>query len=140
MKSPDHLKPQGVSLNMTPLIDIVFQLIIFFMVTSNLVQQDVSVDIDLPAAETAKPLEENSSSSKIIINVPQEKQILLGTQAVELKDLRSVFVNWHEKYGSKSEVRIRTNKNVSYGSVEPLLVLAAESGIKDVSFAVAEKR
>jgi biopolymer transport protein ExbD len=40
------------------------------------------------------------------------------------------------KDGSKPEIRIRTGQNIHYGEIEPILVLAAETGIADVSFAV----
>jgi biopolymer transport protein ExbD len=139
MKVLEHLKPTGFSLNLTPMIDVVFLLIIFFIVSSNLIQQDVSMPLDLPAAETAKPIED-TETRKITINIPQSGTVLIGTQSVAPAKLREIFLRQRQTWGEKTEIRIRTNKDISYGEIEPILVLAAECGIWDVSFAVVEKR
>lgn len=133
------MKPQGFALNMTPLIDIVFLLIIFFLVSSNLIQQDVSVEIDLPAAETARPINE-SQTRKFTVNIPKPGQILIGALPIKEEQLRNLLMDYQKANREKSELRIRTNKNVPYGSIEPLLVLAAQCNIPDVSFAVVEKK
>lgn len=123
---------------MTPMIDIVFLLIIFFLVSSNLIQQDVAMELDLPAAETAAPVQE-SETKKMTINVPRPGQILLGTQPVDQRQLRTHLTRQREYWGDETELRIRTDKNIPYGEIEPILVLAAECRIWDVSFAVVDK-
>ena len=45
-----------VALNITPLIDIVFLLLIFFMVMSRFEDEDNKLDVTLPSASEAKPL------------------------------------------------------------------------------------
>jgi biopolymer transport protein ExbD len=139
MRSPNYLKPTGFALNLTPMIDIVFLLIIFFLVSSNLIQQDVSVALDLPAAETADPMKE-SETYKITVNVQTAGHYLLGIQPVSTEQLRRLFTDRRNEWGEKTEVRIRTDKEIPYGTIEPLLVLAAECNIVNVSFAVQEKR
>lgn len=124
---------------MTPMIDIVFLLIIFFLVSSNLIQQDVSMELDLPTAETGR-LAEESESKKLTINIPRPGQVLIGMQPADKKHLRLFFLRQRELWGDEAELRIRTNKDVPYGEIEPILVLAAESRIRDVSFAVVEKQ
>ena len=126
-------------MNMTPMIDVVFLLIIFFLVSSNLIQQDVSMSLDLPAAETAQPTPE-TEAKKITLNVPAPGQWLLGAQPINRDRLREYFLQRRKEWGEDTGLRIRTNKDVPYGEVEPLLVLAAECGIWNVSFAVVERR
>ncbi|MDR2756068.1 MAG: biopolymer transporter ExbD [Planctomycetaceae bacterium] len=138
MKVLDDLKPKCFSLNLTPMIDIVFLLIIFFIVSSNLIQQDVSVPIDLPQAETAVPTEE-SESRKITINIPQSGTVLIGSQIVNQNQLREYLIQQQQIWGEKTELRIRTNKNIPFGEIEPILVLAAHCLIWNVSFSVTEK-
>jgi biopolymer transport protein ExbD len=139
MKVPDYLQPKCFSLNLTPMIDVVFLLIIFFIVSSNLIQQDVSVQIDLPQAETAVPTEE-STTHKITINIPKSGTILIGTQIVHQNQLREHLIRQQQRWGEKTELRIRTNKNIPFGEIEPILVLAAQCQIWDVSFSVTEKQ
>ncbi|MDR3199393.1 MAG: biopolymer transporter ExbD [Planctomycetaceae bacterium] len=138
MKVPDYLKPKCFTLNLTPMIDIVFLLIIFFIVSSNLIQQDISVPIDLPQAETAVPTEE-SATRKITINIPKSGTVLIGTQTVNQNQLREYLIQQQQIWGEKTELRIRTNKDIPFGEIEPILVLAARCRIWDVSFSVTEK-
>ncbi len=126
-------------MNMTPMIDVVFLLIIFFLVSSNLIQQDVSMELELPAAETAQPTPE-TEAKKTTVNIPASGQLLLGAQPIEREHLRSYFLQRRQEWGDDTGLRIRTNRDVPYGDVEPILVLAAECGIWNVSFAVVERR
>ena len=61
MRSVSNLARGSVSFNMTPMIDVVFLLIIFFLVSSNLAQQEVHLEIDLPdAASGNRPQEDDT--------------------------------------------------------------------------------
>jgi biopolymer transport protein ExbD len=122
---------------MTPMIDVVFLLIIFFIVSSNLVQQDVAMELELPSAESGERSKERDTRT-ITLNVPEEGILLLGTERVDVERLRAWLVREHQSTDKEIEVRIRTNKNIPYGAIEPVLVLCAESGIWNVSFAVTK--
>jgi biopolymer transport protein ExbD len=138
MKVPDYLKPKSFSLNLTPMIDVVFLLIIFFIVSSNLIQQDVSMPVDLPEAESANVTDE-PETRKMTINIPKSGTILVGTQSVDRNQLRELLIRQRQISGEKMELRIRTNKRVPFGEIAPILVLAADCGLWNVSFAVTEK-
>jgi biopolymer transport protein ExbD len=139
MKPPDHLRPSSATMNMTPMIDVVFLLIIFFLVSSNLIQQDVSMELQLPAAETAMTTPE-TEAKKITVNIPAPGQLLLGAQPIDSESLREYFLQRRADWGADTGLRIRTNRDIPYGEVEPILVLAAECGVWNVSFAVVERR
>ena len=49
MRVPSNLARGSLGFSMTPMIDVVFLLIIFFLVSSHLAQQEVQLDLDLPA-------------------------------------------------------------------------------------------
>jgi biopolymer transport protein ExbD len=135
MRLPKHVKTKNQLLNMTPMIDVVFLLIIFFIVSSNLIQQDVSVEMELPNAETGR--EENpAETERLTINIPQSGQLLAGTVPITSDELRQLFAKTKAKSEKSLEIRIRTGKDVPYRDVESVLVLAAESGIANVTFAV----
>ena len=137
MQAPNRLRPTGVSLNLTPMIDVVFLLIIFFLVSSNLVQQDVAMELDLPSAESGERIKE-SNTRTVTLNIPKAGALLLGTEPVSTDQIRVALHREHQNSGKEIEVRIRTNKDVHYGVVEPILVLCAEEGIWNVSFAVSK--
>ncbi len=137
MLPPDNLRPQGVSLNLTPMIDVVFLLIIFFIVSSTMVQQDVSLKLELPEAASGEQFKE-SETRKITVNIPQPGTMLLGTEPIDPDGFRTYLLRERQLAAKGLEVRIRTDRNVPYGTVEPILVLCAESGVWNVSFSVAK--
>ena len=47
MRLPKYQDRGSLEFNMTPMIDVTFQLIIFFLVSSHLAQQEIQVDVDL---------------------------------------------------------------------------------------------
>ena len=59
----------AVGFNMTPMIDIVFQLIIFFLVSSHLAQSQMQYVFDLPEAKTGQEQLESTQTTKIVINL-----------------------------------------------------------------------
>ncbi|MDR1052632.1 MAG: biopolymer transporter ExbD [Planctomycetaceae bacterium] len=126
-----------MSLNMTSMIDVVFLLIIFFLVSSNLIQQDVLIDVDLPAASNVDRVT-NPVASKLTINIPASGSMFLAATPTNLQQLKPILIKHYTDNGKNAELRIRTNKNVPYHEIESLLLLAAETGIWNVSFVVVE--
>jgi biopolymer transport protein ExbD len=135
MKSPEHLKPQSGRLNLTPMIDVVFLLIIFFIVSSNMIQQDQAIAVDLPVAETGVQPEEQQTR-RITISVPISGVTIVGTEIVDLEKLRWILAQARSDWGEEAEIQIRTDRSVHFGVIKPIMRAAAESGILRVSFAV----
>lgn len=69
--------PEPVQLNLTPLIDVVFLLLIFFMVTTRLSEQQIN--LRLPTAETAVEVRDAVSQTQTV-NLYEDGRILLGDQ------------------------------------------------------------
>ena len=81
MRAASNLGRGSVSFNMTPMIDVVFLLIIFFLVSSNLAQQEVLLEVDLPdAASGNQPRDDDTR--RIVINVLSENHVQVGTEIV----------------------------------------------------------
>jgi biopolymer transport protein ExbD len=138
MKSPEHLKPQGGRFNLTPMIDVVFLLIIFFIVSNNMIQQDNAIQVELPEAETGT-LPQEQQTKRLTISIPQSGPVYVGTEVFDEKRLRQLMIESRKDWGEEAEIRIRTHKSVPYGEIKPILLMAAESGIIHVSFAVAAR-
>ncbi len=141
MRTPSNLGRGGIGFNMTPMIDVVFLLIIFFLVSSHLARQESQVAVDLPdAASSDRPEEEDVR--RVIVNVLSETQILVGSQPVEPTRLETLLNHESQHAGSDRplEVRIRTDRTVPYRAVEPILLACARSGIWNVKFAVVSSK
>ena len=135
MRLPTRPTRGRVTMNMTPMIDVVFLLIIFFLVSSHLARQETQVALDLPTAHTGEPLED-VQRRRVTLNVLPDGQVLLGGQAVAARELTTRLKFERGRSGDELEVRIRGDRNVPFAAIEPLLVACAEAGVWNVTFGV----
>jgi biopolymer transport protein ExbD len=138
MRSPEHLKPQGGRFNLTPIIDMVFLLIIFFIVSNNMIQQDTAIRVDLPEAESGT-LPQDPQMKRLTVSIPGPGRLYVGTEVVEKERLRQLLAECRRDWGAEAELQIRTNRSVPYGEIKPILQMAAANGILRISFAVKER-
>ena len=135
MQIPQPDKKSNMAFNMTPMIDVVFLLIIFFMVTSNIVQQEAFIAVDLPTTKTSRmPGASESGTRKITINMTGEDHIFLGMTPIDREQLRQYLTAEQARPGKPPEVRIRTDRRIPYRTIEPVLVICSQAGIDNVSF------
>ena len=137
--------PSKAELNLTSMMDIVFLLIIFFLLVTNFVSQE------LPEMEVPKPhvsISKNVESERITVNiVPLETstdKTLAGkivvsnieiepSKAGELTKLLKTEKEAAEGRGKKFEVDLRAAKTLQYNQVAPVMEAITGAGIKDVN-------
>ena len=81
------VKTEITELDMTPMIDMTFQLIAFFMMLLNFAEGDQNQRIQLPASELAKPAV-MPLESPITLHVTQEDTVIIGGQEVSVEGLK----------------------------------------------------
>jgi len=138
MRVPTAKRTFGVGFNMTPMIDIVFLLIIFFLVSSHLASREVQIDLSLPEAASGDD-HTTQTGPRVTINVLPDGTIRLAGTSVDPGQLGQRLRVEAARTGHDLEVRIRSDRSVAYRFVEPVLVACARAGIWNVSFAVVEK-
>jgi biopolymer transport protein ExbD len=138
--------PSGTSsrleINLTPLLDLVLQLIMFFMLTVNFVRVDQANDrVDLPVVQSAMPLK-SSGEDLVYINIDQAGERLAG--GVKLRtavDLRNYInkrkeeierVARYQKVPTATDIIIvvRAHKDASWGDVYDTLDECSRSGYR----------
>ncbi len=123
------------------MIDVVFQLIIFFLVSSQLVKQESQMPLTLPVADSG-PAAVDDQRPRVIVNVLPDGRILLAGNQVSRDALERRLANEYADFRTKHqdrddlEVRIRSDRQVPYSAVEPILLACARAGIWNVTFAV----
>ncbi|WP_182867560.1 ExbD/TolR family protein [Rhodopirellula sp. JC639] len=137
MKIPNQQNRPFTGANMTPMIDVVFLLIIFFLVSSHLARQESRLPVELPVAATHQPLSVDPVSLTITVN--RERQIMVGGNAVDLAGLNEILADVVRRDGESASLRIRTDGAVPYGTVEPILKASSEQGLLDIKLAVKEE-
>ena len=135
MRVPNNLKSGEVGFNMTPMIDVVFLLIIFFLVSSHLAKQEVHMDLPLPDAATGEQ-RTSEEAPRLTINVSQDGQLIVAGRTVAQAELRTRFEEKRRDAGPDVEVVIRGDRDVPYGQVEPIMLDCVRAGIWNVTFAV----
>jgi biopolymer transport protein ExbD len=138
MRSPTKLYRTAASVNMTPMIDVVFLLIIFFLVSSHLAKRESKMPLQLPTASRQPAAK--SIAGRLVINVAADGSVTAGGTAVDSDRLAIVLRAHANEKGADSAVHIRSDASVDYAIAEPLLRAAAQAGISNITFAVQEQK
>src|SRR5262245_62136116 len=120
-------------LNFTPMVDIVFNLLIFFMVSTQFVDDERKVDLSLPDVGGASGLSEVPRSRTI--NVFKDGSITLDSQPVNVTELRSLLVAAHRRYEGL-QVTIRGDAAAPYQAVASAMTACRQAGIAEMGIAV----
>lgn len=135
MKIPTRTPDRGFAFNITPLIDVVFLLIIFFLVASHFIRNENVERIELPLASQGK--DDDDSPSRLVVTVLPSGDLMQGMTAIPQEDFEQLLRFLILKHGAAAtELRIRADRNVIYSKVEPLLLAAARQGVTRVRFSV----
>lgn len=116
------------------MIDVVFLLLIFFMVSTVFVEFNRRMDLNLPASNSSI-LDERSESLEI--EMTADKQIFLNGSKITMADLEFSITS-AESAGEKKgkSALIRADKNLPYGDVIKVMGILQSAGIPDISVAV----
>lgn len=119
-------RKSAYGLNLTPLIDVVFLLLVFFMLTSHFVREQ-AIPLALPTAESGNPLE----GEKLQVVLDDQGRILLDGQAIAPAGLEQRL---QQELARRSEkrVRVRGDKAASLGVTVDVLDAARRAGAEGV--------
>ncbi len=139
MRNPTaNLRRLPVSINMTPMIDVTFLLIIFFLVSSHLSKQENHVRLELPNAANALDAQLAAAEFVVTVNVFEDDSLHLGAEAVTIQRLPELLAGRAAQVDGPLQVRIRCPADCEYGIVAPILRACAIAKTTDVVFAVYE--
>jgi biopolymer transport protein ExbD len=136
MRAPSAARSAEVGINMTPMIDMVFLLIIFFLLSSSLVQQENQAELALPKAKNVLDDPADMAAQRVTINVQESGAIFFLGRNIPVVDLASRIADRVKRQGGIAEIRIRASRKVPYSKVEPILLACSQAGVWDVQFAV----
>lgn len=120
-------------IDMSPLIDMVFILLIFFIVTTTFVQE-AGVEVNKPQAASAASLDKNS----IIFAITEQGQIVYGGKELSLGAVRPLVKRLSPENQPMSVI-IQADQNAKMGITTRVIDEATLGGAKDVSLATENK-
>ena len=116
-----------VSINITSLIDVVFMLVIFFMLSSSFNKS--SIPISLPSSENSI---QSSDTESIRVTISKEKIIFLNDSITSIKNLSSESQKLLTSLDTRNAV-LYSDENVSLGFMISVIDELTKSGIENVS-------
>jgi biopolymer transport protein ExbD len=122
------------AINLTPMIDIVFNLIIFFMVSTRFTEIERKVDLSVPKVGGAAALAEVQRSHTI--NVFRDGTITLDSKPMTLAELRTALAAAQRQI-ENLEVTIRGDGQTPYQDVAAVMNICRQAGIAEMGIAVA---
>ena len=136
MRTPAN-RHAAVGFNMTPMIDVVFLLIIFFLVASHFSRQEKFVEVDLPEGVATSEAAQEDDTPRLTLSIPEAGRIFVGSRELRAEELRNLIQAEKLRAGSENfQLRIRAGRKVPYEAVQGVLLAAAKCGIYDIQFAV----
>lgn len=125
-------QPVSAGMQLAPMIDIVFLLLIFFIVTWQFSRSETELNVSVPTAEEGTEL--NRPKGEIIINVLKEGVIKVEGVEVDLVQLHQKLKAIAEQFENQP-VRIRGDGEVAYQRIVEVIDTCQKSGIWNISFA-----
>ena len=122
----------GAALNITPLIDMVFILLVFFAVNASFVKES-GVEIDRPSAKSAV----SQDKANILIAVTKQGQIWIDQQKVDVRSVRGHVERLHAE-NPEGSVVIMADESSETGLVIQVLDQARLAGIENVAVAATQ--
>ncbi len=113
---------------MTPLIDIVFLLLIFFLVATTFHQEEREMQIALPIASASGPV--SVSLRELVINVNAEGEIILGGRIMDPEALSTLVLEAVESNPGQ-KVTVRGDRTTAYSNIVSVLDICKASGIQE---------
>jgi biopolymer transport protein ExbD len=112
--------------NLTPMLDMVFQLITFFMVVANFQAASIAKDLELPVLGSARPVDTRGVESLLILNIDREGNLKAHGRTQSIRD----FIQQEASAVRLSEGRFRTEREMEEQGLLTLVVVRADRGTK----------
>jgi len=120
--------------DLTPLIDVVFLLLIFFMLTTAFTAIGQGIRVNLPTTTTPQERMERS----ITISITSDNQIYLGKRRVRKGDLVALLRK--ELKGKEGLVIVNADKNTLHGKVVEVMDLAKQAGASKLGILTIQEK
>jgi len=124
------------SLSLTPLIDVVFLLLIFFLVTTRFAEADPELDIELPSANESRAMTQEPST--VFVNVDDGGAMFVKGKRVDMTQLELVLRKAVLNNPVGQPVVIRADKRVSLELVVPIMDICNKVGVEKYSISTSK--
>jgi biopolymer transport protein ExbD len=125
IRNPDAESP--IHLDFVPMVDVLFNLLIFFLLATSLKQAEREMHIALPVAKASGPI--SAALREIVVNVDAGGAIIVGAKRIEPEDLHAM-VQEAVKANPEQKVTVRADRTTAYENVVRVLDICKGSGVQ----------
>jgi biopolymer transport protein ExbD len=137
LRIPVRERQAGARFNITPLIDVVFLLVVFFLVATHFAHEEQVQALELPSSGTVS--QESELPRQLTVSVLSDGSLHLKNRQVDLPEIESLIAEDTRRQSADYEVRIRADRGAAYEHVEPILLACLRAGVTRIAFAVLEE-
>jgi len=120
-------------IDLTPMLDVVFIMLIFFIVTASFIKE-AGIEVNRPEAATSQPKE----NVNILVAINANNEIWMDKRRIDARAVRANIERMHAE-NPKGAVVIQADNKSNTETVAAVLDAAREAGVMDVSLATEEK-
>jgi biopolymer transport protein ExbD len=129
---PGNNEDEESSVDITPMLDVVFIMLIFFIVTATFVKES-GIDVDKPSAATAIVQEKAS----ILVAIDADNQVWINRRQVDLRSVRSIIERLHAE-NPKGTVVIQADKESINDTLIQVMDASRRAGVYDIALATSD--
>ena len=131
----DSVGPGELVLNLTPMIDVVFLLLIFFMLATTFLDPEREIDLDLPRADSSQA--RDAEADELVINVLRDGRLKLGAEPVDRDGLLAALRR-AARVDPTTAVTIRGDREVTHEAVVGVMDACGQAGLRNLSVGTIE--
>ena len=125
-----NAQPTGsdIAIDLTPVIDMVFNLLIFFLVATSFQQLEREMKIALPHANSSGPI--SAMLKEIVVNVDAEGRMIVSGRPIVAEELRTM-VKGAVAANPDQKLTVRGDRTTAYANIVEVLDICKGSGIQE---------
>ncbi len=135
MRFREESKQNSSLLDITPIVDTVFNLLIFFALSLNFISTP-GIQVNLPKS-TAKEIAQEKKDLRVVMT--SSNQLYINEKPVDLKGLRTRFRKAAES-DRETQILIQADQQVAHGKVVEVMDLARNAGLRRLAIVTQPKR
>jgi biopolymer transport protein ExbD len=136
MLAPKQKQEESLFINLTPMIDVILTLLIFFMAATKLYDwNEQKIDVQIPEVGSAKPLTE--APAEIIVKISQDGSVAIGDEPVAVSGVTDRLRTIVKQYPDQAVV-IRGDGRAFYQKVAEVMAACEAAGVTHLAVSVRE--
>lgn len=132
MSKNRHQKAEDVTINLTPMIDVVFLLVIFFMVGSKFSEAESRIKVSVPSVGQMRSMARTPDERVVVVS--PDGSVALDGVSMTLPELKSTLAAQHANYPGL-KVAVRGDGASSFQTIAEVLQTVRSSGVQQMGIA-----